>query len=510
MASPAKDDNVEQLNNAPGVGALLKASRLRIGDDLRDISGVLRIRHVFLEAIEDGRFDDLPGATYAKGFIRVYAEHLGLDSDEVVRRYKIEVSGESLKSELVFPEPIPEPGIPGGAVVFVGIVVAVVAYGAWYMNTSKDGFLVEMISPVPDRLAQLSLGNEKAQDGQDQKDAPDSAEPAASPETPAAEAPAAETSEQTAETSQPAPGEMTGETAGETAPEPPGETAGETETASQPAAESSASESPPETAPESTPENTPAPEFAAPAETAPEPTPESAPETAPAPEARPETAAAPAAEPAAVPRDVIPEAPPPVETPVAEQASGGTDARPAEAETGPVEIYPPEPAPPEPAPAETAAAPAETPPVPETPAAVPEPVPETPAPAAPVAVTAPAGQPKPPSESPASNVAQTPETASLTPAGADEGSIVIRAKSNSWIQVRDENASELLVTRLLRAGDSYSVPKRPGLQLSTGNAGALEILVDGEPVPSIGGAGTVRRKVDLDAEKLKAGTAVRE
>ena len=497
MASPEKDDNVEQLNNAPGVGALLKASRLRIGDDLRDISSVLRIRHVLLEAIEDGRFGDLPGVTYATGFIHAYAEHLGLDSDEVVRRYKIEVSGESLKSELIFPEPIPEPGIPGGAIVFVGIVVAVVAYGAWYVSTSKDGFLVEMISPVPDRLSQLSVDNEKAADGQGQKDAPDSAEPAASPETPAAEASAAETSEQTAQTPQPAPGETAENTASETetASQPAPVSPGETETASQPAAESSASESQPETAPESTPETTPG--------TASETTPETAPE----PDAQPETAA--------IPRDVIPEAPPPVEIPVAEQASGETDARPARAETGPVEIYPPEPAPaetaPEPAPAETAAAaaPAETPPVPETPAAVPEPVPETPAPAAPVAATAQAGQPKPPQETPA-EVAQTPETASLTPAGAGEGSIVIRAKTNSWIQVRDENAGELLVTRLLRAGDSYSVPKRPGLQLSTGNAGALEILVDGEPVPSIGGTGTVRRKVDLDAEKLKAGTAVRE
>lgn len=86
--------------------------------------------------------------------------------------------------------------------------------------------------------------------------------------------------------------------------------------------------------------------------------------------------------------------------------------------------------------------------------------------------------------------------------------IVVRAKLDSWIQVRDSIARRLLVTRLLRAGDSYRVPNRPGLTLLTGNAGALEILVDGKPVPSIGGIGTVRRDVALDAAKLKAGTAV--
>ncbi len=86
----------------------------------------------------------------------------------------------------------------------------------------------------------------------------------------------------------------------------------------------------------------------------------------------------------------------------------------------------------------------------------------------------------------------------------------MRAVTNSWIQIRDDIAGELLLTRLLRAGDHYEVPDRKGLKLSTGNAGALEILVDGKTVPSIGGAGDVRRNVALDAGKLKAGTAVGE
>ena len=88
--------------------------------------------------------------------------------------------------------------------------------------------------------------------------------------------------------------------------------------------------------------------------------------------------------------------------------------------------------------------------------------------------------------------------------------IIVRAKANSWIQVRDDNANELLLTRLLRAGDSYTVPGRSGLMLSTGNAGALEILVDGVAVPPIGAEGVVRRKVLLDADKLMAGTAANQ
>ena len=92
--SPSEQTETANQATATGVGGLLKASRLRIGEDLRDIADILKIRYVYLEAIEDGRFDDLPGATYSRGFIRTYAEHLGLDSDEVIRRRSEEHTSE--------------------------------------------------------------------------------------------------------------------------------------------------------------------------------------------------------------------------------------------------------------------------------------------------------------------------------------------------------------------------------------------------------------------------------
>lgn len=87
--------------------------------------------------------------------------------------------------------------------------------------------------------------------------------------------------------------------------------------------------------------------------------------------------------------------------------------------------------------------------------------------------------------------------------------IVVRANASSWIQVRDDNVNELILTRLLRAGDSYPVPHKPGLVLLTGNANALEIFVDGMKAPAIDGGG-VRRSIVLDAERLRLGTAAIE
>ncbi|MGH6662130.1 MAG: helix-turn-helix domain-containing protein, partial [Rhodospirillales bacterium] len=158
---PQQQETPSARLSEPGVGALLKASRLRVGQDLRDIADVLRIRYVYMEAIEDGRYDALPGPTYATGFIRAYAEHLGLDSEEVVRRLKAEGTAGRETANLAFPEPIPETGIPGGAIILVGIVIAVVAYGVWYVNTSNNGFLVELVSPIPERLATLIEGEGK-------------------------------------------------------------------------------------------------------------------------------------------------------------------------------------------------------------------------------------------------------------------------------------------------------------------------------------------------------------
>ncbi|HJO68756.1 MAG TPA: DUF4115 domain-containing protein, partial [Rhodospirillales bacterium] len=96
------------------------------------------------------------------------------------------------------------------------------------------------------------------------------------------------------------------------------------------------------------------------------------------------------------------------------------------------------------------------------------------------------------------------------PTDDDAPEIVVRAKMSSWIQVRDDAGNQLLMTRLMRAGDTYRVPDRRGLRLLTGNAGALEILVGGEEAPAIGPVGAVRRDVALDPQRLLNGTATSE
>lgn len=364
------------------VGQLLREARERAGLEIAEVARVLRISQRYLVALEDGSDDDLPGTAYAIGFARSYAEHLKLDGEEIVRRYKAHAEGTSVKTDLTFPKPIPDSGVPGAAVLGLGVVVAGIAYGAWYWNSNNTDVNIARVDPVPEHMA--APAEEASAVAQEVEPVVEPVEPAQEPEV------AVEPEEVEAPTQ---------ETVVEAAVEPVVEAPTEAVVAQEAVSE--------------------APEVVA---------------------------------------EVVSEAPEvaAVEAPVAEE----TVVEEAIAEA----------------------------PVAEAPVveAAPEPTPE------PVAVE---------------EVAAAP-VVSEPAADVGDSRITVRAKSNSWIQIRDEALDRLLFTRLLREGDEYVVPNRPGLRLMTGNAGALELLVDGTAIPAIGAIGEVRRNVEMDPDKLKSGTAV--
>ena len=297
MMSAADGDPSGPALGASRVGAELRAARQRLGWALPDVAQTLRIRLPFLEAIEDGRVADLPGNAYAVGFLRTYATSLGLDAAEVARRFRAEAHEVNRKTELAFPAPVPERGVPAGAVILLGLVLAAGTYAVWY-RFSDDRRAEIAVPAVPERLA-----------------------------------------------------------------------------------------------------------------------------------------------------------------PMADRALPPSNLSPQVAS-----ILPP------PAPAAPAAAPA-------PPAAAPQAVQATPPPAA--------APPAPPAET---------------------SRLVLRLKTDAWIQVR-EKQGQVLLNRVMRAGETWPVPKGTGLLLTTGNAGVTELLVDGAAVPALGAVGVVRRDIALDPDTLKAGPA---
>jgi cytoskeleton protein RodZ len=69
------------------IGNSLREARLRQGLDLARVEDDTKIRAKYLQALEDERFDVLPAETYVKGFLRTYAEYLGLDGQLYVDEF---------------------------------------------------------------------------------------------------------------------------------------------------------------------------------------------------------------------------------------------------------------------------------------------------------------------------------------------------------------------------------------------------------------------------------------
>ena len=69
------------------IGSSLREARLRQELDFPELEARTKIRPKYLRALEDERFDILPAPTYVKGFLRSYAEALGLDGQPFVDEY---------------------------------------------------------------------------------------------------------------------------------------------------------------------------------------------------------------------------------------------------------------------------------------------------------------------------------------------------------------------------------------------------------------------------------------
>jgi len=133
------------------VGRDLRAARLRRGDEIAQVSRALKIRKDHLEALEEDRLEDLPGKTYAIGFVRSYARHLGLDTDRYVERFKQEISG---RADDHSREPAPihqEEGrhyLPHGWRIIAGIVILLLGYGVWHLM-APSGDSSQQVPPPP-------------------------------------------------------------------------------------------------------------------------------------------------------------------------------------------------------------------------------------------------------------------------------------------------------------------------------------------------------------------------
>jgi len=422
--------SAEAATQAAEFGASMREMRRAYNRELADAASILKIRQVYLQAIEDGRFNALPGPTYAMGFVRAYADYLGLDLVEVMRRYR-EITGDTpAQGPLVPPSPVVEARLPTGFILLVAAVLALAAYGGWYYQTVDGRDPVEVVSKLPARIAAM-VGLDEGTNNKPLSSP--TAKPDAEKQVPAVKEPAVAAVSTDTQSNVPSP-----ETAAATASvSSPG---------GKPAVTVSATEQP----------NANALPFDV---------------TVP---------------PVTVSPVLVATTPSASATEIASSSETTTQidrpAAPSQPETSP--------------PAEAAARPAPAPSAPpQIMAAVPEAEREAPESATPV----PQLTPPAPRADTVTELAALPETEAASAFGA--GRVILRASAITWVELR-EASGKRLYSRLMKRGETFIVPPTGGVVLVTGNAGGLDILVDGTAIESLGPQGAVRRGILLEPDAL--------
>ncbi|NQV78982.1 MAG: DUF4115 domain-containing protein [Alphaproteobacteria bacterium] len=437
-----------------GIGVELEAARIRAGADVADIAQKLRISPAYLDAIEKGRFDELPGHVYVFGFLKSYARFLNLDEDIVIERFRAETTGPRHEKRLAFPSAMDRGRMPTGRLLMGGALLAVLAYASWFVFTSDERSTAERVAPIPDRLVS----------------APSSAEArsaASEPVIPSVPVPRVDVAPVAPAVVLVDQAEVAPEVADAQAIDPaePNTVASVAAVVLETDIASGGSE--------------PAEDVVG----------ETLIETAALP---PALNAAPSRQDVPLPATVEEVAPEPALAVAVIRAARRADEveirQLADASSSPIAANLPPPA------VATSDA--------NTAADAVAPVADAPQVALQSADTSP-----PPLATPVDDAGSLSDggyVPRVFGAGNENARVVLIAESDSWVQVR-ATSGELLLTRVLRSGDRYLVPDRPGLVLMTGNVGALRVTVDGKPIAPLGPLGVIGRDIPLDADRLSSG-----
>lgn len=139
------------------IGSILRDARVRQDISLQQAEADTKIRVKYIQAMENEDFDVLPGGTYVKGFLRTYAEYLGIDYQLVLEEYNDRYgSGEHREHLLVETgknDRANKPSPTGGGklkrqtnylfvAIFAVMIIAVLAYLGWGNSTSEKPTLV--------------------------------------------------------------------------------------------------------------------------------------------------------------------------------------------------------------------------------------------------------------------------------------------------------------------------------------------------------------------------------
>lgn len=137
--------------NMNSIGQTLRARREEMGQVIETIAETLKIRRMYLQAIEESDWKALPELVYAQGFVRSYADHLGMDGPAFALQFKKEFRGGPRTPELDMPKPIEDNQTPSMKIIFASLGGLVLILLVW--SIAKPARKVEPTLPAPSSQA---------------------------------------------------------------------------------------------------------------------------------------------------------------------------------------------------------------------------------------------------------------------------------------------------------------------------------------------------------------------
>ena len=130
------NDKKEKTSKITRIGAMLKEMRQQKGLKLVDVSKKLCIRKCYLEAIEESNYSEIPPFPYGNGFIRSYANFLGLNGDNIIELYKEETSSSKEKNMNLL-EPQSEAMMPNIKHLLICLLAIALVYAGWFFYNQE-------------------------------------------------------------------------------------------------------------------------------------------------------------------------------------------------------------------------------------------------------------------------------------------------------------------------------------------------------------------------------------
>ena len=469
MDYEARDESVMQ-DSFGQIGAALSDARLAKGMQISELSQLLRISKQYLKSIEAGDFDSLPGPTYAAGYLRSFAQEVGLDAVELTQRYRTLVGEVEKGPTYSFPVDTQRPQRSGAMLASIIVIFTVAGYGGWYALGKPDVLTGLIGESEPETVALPQIESTVTEPDDMAKTDVEPVDLAAVDLPAANSAGLSDTADEAvtnvaaapAETAAPlaTPADMVGETVEVVVP-PVLEMAPETDLAAAPAAATGSAAMPVSGTPVSgtTVSGTPVSGTTVSGTSA---------------EAMPVIDTLAGSTPSAT---TPPAATPDATTPAVTMATtgGATDPGAVDGAIDGLLKTPPADA----APDDRMAAASGT---PDTPATM--------------------------------DIVDTVDTMTSSISSqigtgvafarqrVPDMEVTLRATGASWVEII-RNDGEEVMAKLMRAGETYMVDSRDRLYLSTGNAGGLELVFNDGTVRSVGDSGEILRDLLLDATKLR-------